>query len=81
MCYVQNRIMFLREHTIISETPKSATIRLNTQKHFANFNNYGKFHKKDFWNIILLAQTLRSTIKKWYLTKLQIFCKKKDTII
>ena len=34
----------------------------------------------NFLNLIPIAQSLRSTINKWDLTKLKIFCKTKDTV-
>lgn len=37
--------------------------------------------RDDFLHRTQIAQLLRTTINKWYLMKLKIFCKAKDTII
>ena len=44
-------------------------------------NNFEFIRVKDnIFNLIPVAQALRSTVDKWNLIKLQSFCNKKDTV-
>jgi hypothetical protein len=56
---------------------KPDMLKLVEEKVGKNFEHMGK--REIFLNRTLIARVLRSTINKWELIKLNIFCKPKDT--